>query len=104
MCHSHEIRQKSRKAAQFLFSVSNTLIDAGSISGGFGANTSGTIGSFSANLAVQGNDLVLNVVPEPPTLLLLVAAAGIAALQRLKSFTKQVFRSGCPLAMTADAL
>jgi hypothetical protein len=51
------------------------LIDAGSISGSLGANTSGTIDGLSATLAVQGNDLVLNVVPEPGTLALLVVAA-----------------------------
>jgi hypothetical protein len=54
------------------------LIDAGSISGGLGANTSGTINGLSASLALQGNDLVLNVVPEPGTFPLL--AAGIVAI------------------------
>ena len=49
-----------------------TLIDAGTISGMLGNNLSGPIGSFSATLAVQGNNLVLNVaVPEPSTLALL---------------------------------
>ncbi len=51
-----------------------TLIDAGSISGGLGASSSGTIGGLPASLAVQGNNLVLNVVPEPSTLLLLLAS------------------------------
>ncbi len=56
---------------------SYTLIDAGSISGGLGANTSGTIDGLPANLAMQGNNLVLNVVPEPGTLALL--AFGVLA-------------------------
>jgi len=50
-----------------------TLIDAGTIFGSLGQSTSGTINGLSASLAVQGNDLVLNVVPEPPTLVLLLA-------------------------------
>ena len=50
-----------------------TLIDAGSISGSLGASTSGTIDGYPATLAIQGNDLVLNVVPEPSTLALLAA-------------------------------
>jgi autotransporter-associated beta strand protein len=52
-----------------------TLIDAGSVNGSLGAGSSGTINGLSASLAVQGNDLVLNVVPEPGTLMLLTAAA-----------------------------
>jgi autotransporter-associated beta strand protein len=51
-----------------------TLIDAGSISGTLGPDTSGTIDGLPASLAVQGDDLVLNVVPEPGTLSLLGAA------------------------------
>jgi autotransporter-associated beta strand protein/uncharacterized repeat protein (TIGR03803 family) len=49
------------------------LIVAGSISGSLGVSTSGTIGSYAATLAVQGNDLVLNVVPESSTAMLLAA-------------------------------
>jgi hypothetical protein len=43
------------------------LIEAGSISGSLGANTSGTIDGYAATLAVEGDELVLNVgaVPEP---------------------------------------
>jgi autotransporter-associated beta strand protein len=52
-----------------------TLIDAGSISGSLGPNTSGTINGIPATLAVQGDNLVLNVVPEPGTLGLLAVAA-----------------------------
>ncbi len=52
-----------------------TLIDAGSISGTLGTNTSGTIDGLPVTLAVQGNELVLNVVPEPSTLALMVMAA-----------------------------
>ena len=35
------------------------------------------IDGYPANLAVQGNDLVLNVTPEPTTLALLVRGAGL---------------------------
>ena len=60
-----------------------TLIDAGSISGVLGTSKSGTIAGHSATLAVQGNDLVLNVAPEPSTLALLAAGTiGLAALAR----------------------
>ena len=51
------------------------LIVAGSVSGSLGASTSGTIDGYPATLAVQGNDLMLNVVPEPGTLALLGAGA-----------------------------
>ena len=62
-----------------------TLIDAGSISGVLGTSKSGTIAGHSATLAVQGNDLVLNVVPEPSTLALLVAGAvGVVGFVRGK--------------------
>ncbi len=54
---------------------SYTLIDAGSVSGVLGSNLSGTIDGLPATLAVKGNDLVLNVVPEPSTLALLTAGA-----------------------------
>ncbi len=48
------------------------LIEAGSLPGGvLGNSTSGVIDGLPANLAVQGNDVVLNVVPEPSTLALL---------------------------------
>ena len=49
-----------------------TLIVAGSVSGNLASN-SGMVGGYAATLAVQGNDLVLNVVPEPCTLVLLAA-------------------------------
>jgi hypothetical protein len=52
-----------------------TLIAANSVSGTLGTNTSGTIDGYSATLAVQGNDLVVNVAPEPSTLALLAAGA-----------------------------
>jgi autotransporter-associated beta strand protein/uncharacterized repeat protein (TIGR03803 family) len=51
------------------------LIDAELISGSLGNDLSGTVNGLSATLAVQGNDLVLNVVPEPSTLVLLAAGA-----------------------------
>jgi autotransporter-associated beta strand protein len=43
-----------------------------------GSGISGSIDGFPANLSVQGNDLVLTVVPEPSTLVLL--GAGVALL------------------------
>ena len=49
------------------------LIGFASSSGSLGANTSGTIDGYPATLAVQGNDVVVNVVPEPLTLALLGA-------------------------------
>ncbi len=51
-----------------------TLINAGSISGSLGANTTGIIDGYPATLAVQGNNLVL-IVPEPSALALLAAGA-----------------------------
>ena len=54
------------------------LIESGSVpSGVLGNSTSGTIDGYSANLAVQGDDLVLDVspTPEPSTLALLAAGA-----------------------------
>ena len=55
------------------------LIDAGSLTGTLGTSTTGTIGGYSATLAVQANgndqDLVLYVTPEPSTLMLLAAGA-----------------------------
>jgi autotransporter-associated beta strand protein len=54
------------------------LIDAQSISGSLGTSTSGTIDGLPATIAVQGNDVVLTVVPEPGTLTLLgVGAIGL---------------------------
>ena len=49
-----------------------TLIVAGSVSGNLASN-GGMVGGYPATLAVQGNDLVLNVVPEPLTVALLGA-------------------------------
>jgi autotransporter-associated beta strand protein len=54
---------------------SYTLIDAGAISGGLGGNNSGTISGLPATLAIQGNDVVLTVVPEPGSLLLFATAS-----------------------------
>ena len=56
------------------------LIDSGSIPiGSLGTSTSGTIDGWPANIAIQGDDVVLNVVPEPGTLVLL----GVGALSLL---------------------
>ena len=46
------------------------LINAGSIGGTF-PSTNGAIDGYPATLSTQGNELVLNVVPEPSTLALL---------------------------------
>ncbi len=54
------------------------LIAFGSTSGSLGNSTSGTIDGFPATLAVEGNDLVVNVVPEPSTAALL--ATGLFGL------------------------
>jgi autotransporter-associated beta strand protein len=51
-----------------------TLIDAGTISGSLGSNLTGPIGDYSGTLSISGNDLVLNVVPEPGTWVLLATA------------------------------
>ncbi len=47
------------------------LIDFGSSSGSLGAIRSGAIDGYQANISVQGDNLVLTVVPEPRTLALL---------------------------------
>ena len=65
-----------------------TLINAGQIEGSLGSGTSGVIGGLPATLAIsgQGHDLVLNVVPEPSTLLLLaVGALGVLGWMPRKS-------------------
>ena len=57
-----------------------TLIGAGSINGTLGANTSGTVDGLMATIAIDGNNVVLTVVPEPPSIaLVLAAAAGVIA-------------------------
>ncbi len=61
-----------------------TLIDAGSISGSLGSGTSGTIDDYQASIAVQGDNLVLNVVPEPGTLALLASSALSLLAYRLR--------------------
>ena len=74
---------------------SYALIGFGSSSGSLGANTSGTIDGYPATLAVQGNDLVVSVVPEPLTAALL--AAGVLGLigwewrRRLRKIRTRVF-------------
>ena len=54
------------------------LIAFGSTSGTLGNNLSGTIDGLPATLSVQGDDLVLTVVPEPSTPALL--GAGVLGL------------------------
>jgi hypothetical protein len=51
------------------------LVDAKSISGSLGTSSSGMIDGLPANIAIQGDDVVLNVVPEPSTLALLATGA-----------------------------
>jgi autotransporter-associated beta strand protein len=52
------------------------LIAFGSLGGtGLGNKRSGTINGYPAYIAIQSNDLVLNVVPEPSTLALLATGA-----------------------------
>ena len=87
-----------------------TLIDAGSISGSLGSGTSGTIDDYQANIAVQGDSLVLNVVPEPGTLALLGVAV-TAFVSMLVPKLKRRFSPRClgpesqsPLSATELAL
>jgi hypothetical protein len=56
-----------------------TLMNAGSISGGLGVIRDGTIGGHPASIAIQGNNLVLNVVPEPATASLVSAGTAVLA-------------------------
>ena len=58
--------------------VSSVAVNSGGTLGGAGNLTSGTIDGYPATLAVQNENLVLNVVPEPGTLALLgVGAVGL---------------------------
>jgi autotransporter-associated beta strand protein len=65
------------------------LIAFGSSSGSLGANTSGTIDGLPARLSIQGNEVVLTVVPEPSTIVLIAAGSicllGIAIRTRSAS-------------------
>ena len=63
---------------------SYVLVYAASISGSLGSNTSGTIDGLPASLAVQGNNLVVNVVPEPSALALLGVGLLACAWRRRK--------------------
>jgi hypothetical protein len=53
---------------------SYTLIDAGTIVGSLGTHPRGIIDGRDAIISVVGNDVVLNVVPEPSSLTLFAAA------------------------------
>jgi autotransporter-associated beta strand protein len=70
------------------------LIEFGSSSGSLGTNKSGTIDGYSATLAIQGNELVLNVTPEPSPLALLGSGAlgllGYGWRRRLRRATTRI--------------
>jgi autotransporter-associated beta strand protein len=70
------------------------LIAFTSRSGSLGQNTSGTIDGLPASIAVRGDELVLNVVPEPSTATLLGAGVlgliGWAWRQRLRKHRSRV--------------
>jgi fibronectin-binding autotransporter adhesin len=51
-----------------------TLISAGSVTGGLGSVVTGQVSGLDATVEVSGTNLVLNVVPEPGTLVLLATA------------------------------
>ncbi len=83
------------------------LINAGSVSGSLGSGTTGMIDGLPATLVVQGDNLVLNVVPEPGTIALIVAGASCLVGWSLSRLGKTVIASSaqyvvkylvCPLA------
>ena len=85
LIHAGTLTLNSQRFSDFDFTWSANfgqgtypLIAFLSSSGSLGANASGTIDGFPATLAVQGNDLVVNVVPEPSTAVLL--GAGVVGL------------------------
>ena len=51
------------------------LIEAGNIQGSLGSNLQGSISGLPASLSISGNNLVLNVVPEPSTIVLFCVGA-----------------------------
>ncbi|MEI9894812.1 MAG: hypothetical protein WDN28_13220 [Chthoniobacter sp.] len=55
------------------------------IAGSLGANFSGKINGIDASIAIQGDDIVLQVVPEPNALAMLAGSFGMAlGLQRFR--------------------
>ena len=70
-----------------------TLIDADSIDGSLGGSLTGAVDGLPATLAVQGNDVVLHVVPEPSPLALLASGSvgllGFHQLRRMRIFTRK---------------
>jgi autotransporter-associated beta strand protein len=61
-----------------------TLISGSQINGGLGSSLSGTIGGMPATLSLQGNNLLLDVTPEPAALSLFAAGALATAVYRWK--------------------
>ncbi|MGA2035208.1 MAG: autotransporter-associated beta strand repeat-containing protein [Thermoguttaceae bacterium] len=70
-----------------------TLIDAGNSQGSLGDDLGGTIDDFPAMLVWSGNNLSLNVTPEPSTLALL--GAGALAFLVFRRCTFPAACSGC---------
>jgi autotransporter-associated beta strand protein len=55
------------------------------IIGTLGANTAGFVNGLQASIAIQGNDVILQVVPEPNSLALLASSVGVGlGLQRFR--------------------
>jgi autotransporter-associated beta strand protein len=66
------------------------LIDFGSSSGSLGAIRSGTLGGLPASIAIQADELVLTVVPEPGTLALVLVATAVVWCWRQWSTPSQL--------------
>lgn len=58
-----------------------TLFESVATTGSLGSNLTGKVGGYDASLKLDGNNIVLNVVPEPATMCLL-ALGSVAAIVR----------------------